>query len=303
MALGRRLADLCSEAAHTTPGYRVGEARACHHLGMIAAELRDFVSARKYYRRALALRKVTGENSEASATYLNLGIVAQRQGNLARATVLFERSLALAKETNTKSVASSACHHLGTVAHAHHKLEEAQRWHELALESAVELNDDFGVGASYHSLGGIAADRNDFNKSHEWYSRALLHFGKISSHGAVADTQYQMAILAHQKGRRDLAESLYHKALLAYDKHGYTHKSAMVCGQVGLLRVDDGNFGEAAAWFAKSITGLLACRDLAGVQIHMNNIILAYQSASAKERDSILEAWKSCSLGELPLTN
>ena len=116
-------------------------ARACHQLGIIAGEQREFAAAEGWYRRSLTTFEKLGDEHGAATTYHQLGLVASEQGDF-------------------------------TV---------AEGWYRRSLAINEKLGDEHGAAGTYHQMGSIALEQRDFAAAGDWALKALLIFVRMNS--------------------------------------------------------------------------------------------------------------------------
>jgi len=129
---------------------------ALNHLGRIAFEQDDPLTARSYYEEGLPLLRETGNKPGVAWLLNNLGAIASSQGDHLRARPYFEESLKLHREVGNKQGMALALDNLGLGALSRNDFVAAQQFHQESLALFYELGDKQGIVYGLEGLASLA---------------------------------------------------------------------------------------------------------------------------------------------------
>jgi tetratricopeptide (TPR) repeat protein len=281
-------------------GDRKGEAVACHQLGVIAAERKDFVNAESHYLRALRIKKELGDDAGMAKTYHQLGVASQEKADYDTAEQWFNQALSIEERLNDRKGVAGSYYHLGRGAEEQGELKKAEALYTKAMEIADELKDIVGIAKIHGQLGSVATANGDCEKAIAEYLKAVELFEQIGDASEVGIAYHRLGIVAH--GRRSFidAEKWYFKALEVSEKLGIDSRAADTYNQLGILAGDRRDIVGAANWFIKSLQTYGKCPSVVGAKGTRRNFSLLWDMASQDEKASISELWRKAGLGDLP---
>jgi tetratricopeptide (TPR) repeat protein len=159
------------------------EASACHQLGKMAQEQRDYAAAGNWYRQALAIDEKTGDEQAASTCH-QLGVLAQEQRDFAAAGEWYRQALVLWEKAGSEHAATT-CGQLGEVGLQQGDFAAARQWYSHALDIQEKAGDEHGAADACGRLGSVAALREDWVESARWLIRSIGAFRRTNDTGSA----------------------------------------------------------------------------------------------------------------------
>ncbi|WP_155128472.1 CHAT domain-containing tetratricopeptide repeat protein [[Actinomadura] parvosata] len=184
-----------------------------HQLGVVAAALRRWDEAGRWYREALAANERLGDRAAVAGNCHQLGLLAQERGRWKEAERWYRRSLAIAQELGDRPGVAGSCHQLGMVAQERGRWEEAEQWYDRSLAIYEEAGDRPHLAATYHQLGILAQDRRRWAEAERWHLESLTIKEQLGLRSELVATYHQLGVLAASLGRRQEAERWFGQAL------------------------------------------------------------------------------------------
>jgi len=230
-----------------------GEAGAYHQLGMIAAEQRDFETAREWYLKSLAISEKQGNLRGAATTYHQLGIIAAEQRDFETAREWYLKSLAIEEKHGNLRGAATTYHQLGRIAEEQRDFETAREWYLKSLAIKEKQGDMQGAALGYAQLGRIAAEQRDFATAREWYLKSLAIFEKQGDLHRAATTYHQLGMIAQEERHFAGAREWYLKSLAIKEKQGDLQGAAGTYQNLGVIAQEQRDLATAREWCLKSL--------------------------------------------------
>jgi tetratricopeptide (TPR) repeat protein len=228
-------------------------AGACHNLGIVAHEQRDFDTAERWYRKALEIKERLGNERHAASTYHQLGALAEYRRDFDAAEGLFRKSLEISERLGIEHGTAMAYHHLGIVAQERHDFDGAESWYLKSLEVNERLTDEHGSAAIYYQLGTVALLRYDVVASESWCRKSLEIKERLGDEHGAAMSYHQLGGVAETRGDLDAAESWYRKSLGINERLDNEHGAAASYGRLGSLSLNRRDFEAAEGWYRKAL--------------------------------------------------
>jgi tetratricopeptide (TPR) repeat protein len=277
-----------------------GEARAYHHLGMIAAEQRDFARAREWYQKSLAIEEKQENEEGAARTYHYLGRIAQEQRDFASAREWYLKSLAISEKQGNEQWEASTYHQLGRIADEERDFARAGEWYLKSLAISEKQGNEHRAASTYHQLGVIAAEQGDFATAREWYLKSLaIKENQGDEHGA-ASTYHQLGRIAAEHRDFASAREWYQKSLAIEEKQGDETWAAITNAQIGVMELQQGNIEASGRCFVLAATLFLGASDPNSAQQVVGNFLITYQQASEADKQKLRTIWNEADLGPFP---
>lgn len=123
------------------------------NLGVAAHRRRDPATARRHYRRALALARSDGDRQSAAKLIINLASSFVETGSLDKARVLAQELEGLLTDLGSKSLRATAFHLLGRLAVEDGDLDRARANFHKAAQVSLATGRLYGYAASKQSEG------------------------------------------------------------------------------------------------------------------------------------------------------
>ena len=136
---GRKLLVLYSESGDLVKGGDVSLA-----LAEIVQGQNRFTNAKQLYKKALNIKRQTGEQIGEARAFARFGIVLYKLGENLKAKDYVERALAIATEIRDKEGEASFCENLGALLHSRGECDTAKQYLQRAIVIRTEIGDREG---------------------------------------------------------------------------------------------------------------------------------------------------------------
>ena len=153
-------------------GHRQREGRCYGNLGAVFSSLSDYVKAHEYLEKALEIAVEIGDREE-GICYRNLGAVLSSLGDYISAREYYEKAIAIAIKIGDREGEETCYGNLGGVLSSLGDYAKAKEYHEKALAIAIETGDRKGEGRYYRNLGAVFSSLGDYVKAKEYQEKAL----------------------------------------------------------------------------------------------------------------------------------
>ena len=264
----RRDRDKRSEAE-----FKRSEAEVWYQLGIIAAILRRFDQAKRYYTLCLNVARELESLRDQSVVLSQLGRVARARGDLGDAERLFNDSLAIAQELpqqqRDQRLVGVTLGYLGRIARARGQLDVAEGLFRQSLEFVRDEDepDRRGEGRILSHLGRIARTQGKLEAAEVYFEEAL-HIAQdvqVRDHKNAAACQGYLGRIALTRAQEARLKS-QDDQLLFDDARRYFEASrkiaeevedqrgvAISLSQLGRCAFEQGRLREASRWFHQSL--------------------------------------------------
>jgi non-specific serine/threonine protein kinase len=132
------------------------------HLGEVATEEGDYVTAPRLFEQSLALWRQLGQTRGIADVLMQLGWMSLRSGAYEQAVARLEESLALFRSIDDTILMGFGLAGLGEAALRQGQYERARPLLEESLALRRHYNDKWGMGTSLGSLGWLALRQGDY---------------------------------------------------------------------------------------------------------------------------------------------
>jgi tetratricopeptide (TPR) repeat protein len=276
------------------------EAAACHQLGRIAEEQRDFGTAEDWYLKSLAINEKDGNLPDAATTYRQLSRIATEQREFGTAREWCLKSLAITEKLGNQQVAVVTYYQLGRIAEEERDFGTAREWYVKSLEISEKLGIEEASASACHQLGIIAHAEGDLGKAQAWYLRSLEIKEKQGNLQGAASTYHQLGAIAQAEGDFDKARKWYLRSLDIKEREGNLHGAALTWGQLGILAGLEERYKASAEWLIRSIVAFRQTNDLHNAEQTTRVLMISYGRASPAIQQTIEASWQAAGLGEFP---
>lgn len=155
-------------------GDRVLESRALGNLANAAAYvLRDYISAREYYKQAQKLAVELGDRFGEGVEKANIGWVTMLLGDYETARAELEGALSIAREVDHSYQEIYTLLNLSAVNEAQGNVEPSEQYAVQAMELSLERGDRSGEAWSYYYLGNALLGSGKLDEARSAFARAL----------------------------------------------------------------------------------------------------------------------------------
>ncbi len=238
----------------------------CRQLGTIALEQRDFPAAEEWCRRARDIDEKHRDLNTASTYHLQ-GLVAQKRRDFPAAEMWYLKSLEIKAMHGDVHGAASTYHQMGTVAQERGDVTSANQWYQKSLGIREKCGDKEGASGTYHQLGTIAHVQHDLSAAKEWLRKSLEIKESCGDEHGAANTYHALGMVAQEEGDFAAAEEWYGKSLAIHEKHRDQHGAFGTYHQLGVISALSRDFSTAEQRFRKSLEIAEKHRDEHGVGV------------------------------------
>jgi tetratricopeptide (TPR) repeat protein len=226
---------------------------ACHQLGMIAHEQRDYESAKKWYIKALAMNERLGNEHGVGTGCHQLGVLAEEWRDFELAATWHMKSLAINEKLGNEQATAFSYHELGTIALQQRDFESAETWYLKARAINEKLGNERCAAMNHHQLGMVAEERRDFAMAESEYLKSVAIEEKQDNENGAAASYHQLSIIAHAQRNYESAETWALKSLAIKEKQADEHGAASSYHQLGRIAQAWRDVDSAKKWYLKSL--------------------------------------------------
>ncbi|KAL9986712.1 hypothetical protein ACROYT_G000896 [Oculina patagonica] len=152
---------------------RDGEATNYGDLGTVFLYLGEYDKAKRHLEKALAMKNEIGDREGEATFYVNLGGLFQYRGELLRAKEYLEKALAISQEIGSKNKEAASYQNLGTVLHSLGEYDKAKEYLEKALVIKNEIGSSEGEAAFFSSLANVCHSLGEYAKAKDYFEKGL----------------------------------------------------------------------------------------------------------------------------------
>ncbi|KAL9986593.1 hypothetical protein ACROYT_G000761 [Oculina patagonica] len=222
-------------------------------LGNFYHSLGEYVKAKDYLVKALAINQEIGDRNSEAASYGNIGNVFQSLGDYVKAKEYFEKALAISKEIGDRRGEASDCGNLGAVFECLGKYAKAKEYLEDALKIRKQIGDRKGEAADYGNLGTLLCSIGEYVKAKEYYDKAIAIRKEICHPEAEAADYGNLGTVLLYLGEYVQAKEYLQKALAKSKEIGDVKKQFLSLCKLAWLKFLLGEIQEATSYLLLSI--------------------------------------------------
>ena len=224
--------------------------------------LGEYVKAKEYFEKALAIKIQIGDKQGEATSYGNLGAVFQSLGEYDKAIEYLEKALAIRIRIGDKGGEAADYGNLGTVFVYLGKYVKAKEYFEKALVINIRIGDKQGVARNYGSLGNVFISRGKYGKAKEYLEKALAITIEIGDKSGAASSYRNLGTVFKSLGECEKAEEYFKKALEIGIQICDKREEAADYGSLGALYQSLGEYVVAEGYFEKALSIRQDIRDL-----------------------------------------
>ena len=169
--------------------------------------------AEEYQRKALAIRKETGDKHGEAACYGNLGSASQSLGEYGKAEEYQTKALPIRKEIGDREGEATCYGNLGTGFHLRGEYGKAEEYQRKALAIRKEIGDREGEATCYGNLGIVFHFRGEYAKAEEYQRKGLAIRKEIGNREGEAACYGSLGTLFRALGKHPEAKQYHERAL------------------------------------------------------------------------------------------
>jgi len=254
---------------------------AYHKLGVIAQQQSDFLTAKDWYFKSLAISERIRDERSSGDTYHQLGTLADQQRDFSAAEAWYLKSLAIEEKYDNQRGIAISYHQLGFNAQEQRNFPASEQYYLKSLAIKEHLGDWYGIANTCHQLGVIAELQHNLGAAaaKEWLLKALAIRMNLGDEQRIADTYHQLGMNAHEQTDLSAAKDWYLKSLQLEEKNGNNMGAALSYHQLGMLAQQQGDLVAAEQWYQQSLAIKERLGDehgVAGTRMHLG-ILASWQ--------------------------
>ena len=270
------------------------EASSYVEQGTVSQSNGNYVKARDFFEKALAIREEIGDREEEAACCGNLGIVFQAVGENGRAEKYHEKALAISKESGDSKGQASSYENLGIVFHSYgqYGYKKAMEYHKKALSIRREIGDRIGEARDYGNLGSVFLSLDKIEKAKEYEEKALGMQNAIGDRKEEATSYANLGILNQSVRKYYVAKVYFKKALTIRQEIGDRYGEATHYENLGSVFYFLREHSEARKFHEKALEIREEIGDKKGEASSYENLGTVFQSLAeySKAKDHLEKA-------------
>ena len=234
-------------------GDKQGEGTWYGNLGTVFQSLGEYVKAKEYYEKALAISMEIGDREGEGRWYGNLGTVFQSLGEYVKAKEYYEKALAISMEIGDREGEGTWYGNLGTVFRSLGEYVKAKEYYEKALAINMEIGDKKGEGTRYGNLGTVFQSLGEYVKAKEYYEKALAISMEIGDRAGEGTWYGNLGTVFQSLGEYVKAKEYYEKALAISMEIGDKEGEGRIYGNLGTVFESLGEYFKAKEYYEKAL--------------------------------------------------
>ena len=250
--------------AYRRVGDRGQEGTCYAKLGNVFRSLGEYVMAKEYYEKALAISTEIGDREAEGTLYGILGSVFGSLGEYAMAKEYYEKALAISTEIGDRRGEGRRYGNLGNVFLSLGKYVMAKEYYEKALAISTEIGDRAGEEMWYGNLGNIFDSLGEYVKAKEYYEKALAISTEIGDRAGEEMWYGNLGNIFDSLGEYVKAKEYYEKALAISTEIGDRAGEGRRYGNLGNVFLSLGKYVMAKEYYEKALAISTDIGDRAG---------------------------------------
>ncbi|MBW1296930.1 tetratricopeptide repeat-containing sensor histidine kinase [Aquimarina litoralis] len=170
-----------------------------NNIGNVYAHLKNFESAKKYYRQSLELKRKTGSNTIGSTLH-NIAIIYVKENKLDSALAFSNESLEVNKKENYSYGIAESYNALGRISFIKKDYQKAKKYYESALFIGGKVAYKERLIRTKLSLAEIAIKTEKFEEAENYISSAKEESKKMNSTPLLLNTYDLYSVLDSARG-------------------------------------------------------------------------------------------------------
>ena len=251
-------------AISTDIGDRAGEGTWYGNLGNVFRLLGEYVKAKEYYEKALAISTDIGDREGEGKWYGNLGNVFGSLGEYVKAKEYYEKALAISTEIGDRAGEGGWYGNLGNVFRFLGEYVKAKEYYQKALAISTDIGDREGEGTWYGNLGNVFRLLGEYVKAKEYYEKALAISTDIGDRAGEGGWYGNLGIVFRLLGEYVKAKEYYEKALAISTDIGDRAGEGNWYGNLGNVFGSLGEYVKAKEYYEKALAISTDIGDRAG---------------------------------------
>lgn len=193
-------------------------AKTLEGAGILAHLQGDYLSARRLYEEALAVRHLIGDKPGAGFVLNQLGMVAHEQGDNAHARALHEDGLAIYREVGDRMGIGNSLNQLAGIDYEQEDYITARALFEEALAIRREHGDQRLVAHSLMNLGLVQYHQQDYTAARALFEESLAIWRRFGDDVGAAHVLDHLSMVAYAQGDYPSVLALLRESLIIRSK-------------------------------------------------------------------------------------
>ena len=209
-------------------GFALGEAAGWNGLGVLEESIRlDYEKAKKYHKKALQIRRTTGNNIAIASSLNNLALLQEDLGYRDSAIVAYREAILLLSAVQAEGQLAKARYNLAGLYEANGNYKEAKEQLIPAQLYFEQTGDEERLASSYNLLGHINFELELWKQALEAYDRANILYTRLSDTSGMAGARLNLGNALDDYGNKlhsrdsiQLSIAQYESALQLFQQTG-----------------------------------------------------------------------------------
>lgn len=209
-------------------GFLLGEAAGWNGLGVLEESIRlDYEKAKKYHKKALQIRRATGNNIAIASSLNNLALLQEDLGHRDSAIVAYREAILLLSAVQAEGQLAKARYNLAGLYEANGNYKEAKEQLIPAQLYFEQTGDEERLASSYNLLGHINFELELWKQALEAYDRANILYTRLSDTSGMAGARLNLGNALDDYGNKlrnrdsiQLSIAQYESALQLFQQTG-----------------------------------------------------------------------------------
>ena len=237
-------------AIRTEIGDRNGEATAYKNQ---YSPIGEYVKAKEYLEKALAVNIEIGDLEGDGRDYANLGTVFTSLGEYVKAKEYLEKALAFSIAIGDRKEEGRDYANLGTVLTSLGEYVKAKEYLEKALAIRIAIGDRKGEATAYENLGTLFTSLGEYVKAKEYLEKALAISIEIGDRKGEGRDYANLGTVFLSLGEYTKAKEYLEKALAISTEIGTRKEAARDYGNLGTVFTSLGEYDKAKEYLEKAL--------------------------------------------------
>lgn len=241
-------------------GFLLGEAAGWNGLGVLEESIRlDYEKAKKYHKKALQIRRTTGNNIAIASSLNNLALLQEDLGHRDSAIVAYREAILLLSAVQAEGQLAKARYNLAGLYEANGNYKEAKEQLIPAQLYFEQTGDEERLASSYNLLGHINFELELWNQALQAYDRANVLYTRLSDTSGMAAARLNLGNALDDYGNKlrnrdsvQLSIAQYASALQLFQQTGDSLGIARVLNSWATTHKHLGQYEEGLARAAQA---------------------------------------------------
>lgn len=232
-------------------------AEAANILAIALHRTGDFTGAIEMNRKALSIRKQSGNLRDVGSSLSKIGLAFSEQLILDSAIFYTLQGLEAFESANDSVAAAQMVTNLASLFDKNKDLEKAVQYARKAVQLFDKLNYAYGKAGALGTLSMMLDKQGDYDSAILYGYEALELFRGINSKTDIATQLNNLGFYERKRGKLNEGLSLYREAYSIADSIGDHFGKAKYTANQAAVLVDLGRFSEASELYRNSLSAAL----------------------------------------------